>query len=768
MKSYPLFLAFLLLPILLLSQNDVATLSGYIKDAGSSETLIGATVYLSEFKKGTAANEYGFYSIEVPLGTVQVEYSFIGYQLLQKTIEVKGDMQLDIELASGQSLEEVVVVADSYKEVVNSTQMSVEKLSMQEAKLLPALFGEVDIIKTLQLKPGVQSGGEGTSGLNIRGGSSDQNLFVLDEATVYNPNHLFGFFSTFNSDAVKDVQLFKGGFPAQYGGRLSSIIDVKLNEGNRKKFSGAGGIGLIASRLTLEGPLKKEKGSFIVSGRRTYADIITRQVNKLNEDKEDYNPIPDYYFYDLNVKANYDISDKDRIFISGYYGRDVFGFQGNTVDFNFNWGNTTATARWNHIYNSRLFSNATLTFSDYAYEIKNRFGNLATFSLTSGIRDYTAKLDYFYSPNNKHNIKFGLNATYHTFIVGRLRSADDAGTFDYQAGQNFDAFAGALYFNDDYEVSDNLKLNFGLRWSSFYNDKFYQGIEPRFAARYRINDALSVKASYANMVQYIHLVANSSASLPTDLWYPSTGGVQPQRSNQVAGGISWNIGDMFLLTNEAYYKWSKDQIDFKEGAQLFVNDKLEEEFVFGKGYSYGNEIYLEKKKGNFTGWIGYTLAWSWRQFPDILDGKRFHPYYDRRHDLSVVLLWKINKRHSLTGTWIYSTGNLTTLPIGRFFLQGIGGTNNDGQADLIPVYTDRNSFRLASYHRADLSYVWKFFHKWGESDLTFSVYNAYDRRNPFFVYIETLEDEQENFTGVAAKQVSLFPVLPSVTWNFKF
>ncbi len=779
MRFSPIIFFFLLFQVAT-AQNDIFTISGYVKDAASSETMIGSTIFVLETGDGAISNEYGFYSIQVPAGdSSTLAFSYTGYETKEIRILAKEDMNLDVELSYGKTLEEVVVKANSYKEKVNSTQMSVEQITIEDAKMIPALFGEVDIIKTLQLKPGITTGGEGTSGLNVRGGTTDQNLFLLDEATVYNPQHLFGFFSTFNSDAVKNVELYKGGFPAQYGGRLSSVVDVKMREGNKKKFSGSGGLGIIASRLTLEGPIVKEKGSFIVSGRRTYVDLILRQVNKANSDDPDFTQLPEYYFHDLNGKINYQLSKKDKLFISAYYGRDAFVFKDDDFDFLFKWGNIAATARWNHIYNSKLFSNTTLTYSDYNYNISNRLTNFATFELGSGIKDFTGKIDYFYSPDNRHNIRFGANITYHTFDVGRLSFEDDEETFSFQSGQGFDAFAMAAYIADDFEINEDLKINYGVRLSSFNNDKFYWGIEPRFSSKYSITDDLSVKVSYAYMNQFIHLVANSSASLPTDIWYPSNKNIKPQRSQQVAGGLAYtfSLGENdFIISDEVYYKWGRDLIDFRDGAQLFVNDNLDEEFVFGKGWSYGNEFYLEKQSGDLRGWIGYTLSWSWRKFPDILEGRKFNPTYDRRHDLSLVVLYDLNKRISLTSAWVFSSGNLTTLPVGRFFFTDIPGSegqfpisegSNSG-ISITPVYADRNSFRLASYHRLDLGFILRFFPKWGESDLTFSTYNTYDRRNPFFVFIDTVEDDDGNFTGVQAKQVSLFPILPSITYNFKF
>ncbi len=754
---------------LLFGQNTTEkySISGYVKDGESGENLIGVTIYVNELETGTTTNVYGFYSITIPAGEYTLNYSYVGFDDFEKKIILNQDLTETIELGVGaEELVEIVVSADSNKEEINSTQMSVDRITTKQAKVLPSLFGEVDIIKTLQLKPGVSTSGEGSAGIVVRGGGPDQNLIILDEAIVYNPNHLFGFFSTFNSDAVKDVQLYKGGFPAEYGGRLSSVIDVRLKEGNRKKFAGSGGIGLISSRLTLEGPIVKDRGSFMVSGRRTYADLITRAVNKSRADDPDFDKIPDYFFYDLNTKLNFDINDKNRIFASGYFGRDKFGFNDDDFNFDFDWGNTTTTARWNHIYNPKLFSNATFTFSDYVFKIRSKFDEFS-FEVGSGIRDYNTKIDYYWAPNNKHNIKFGVNFAHHNFDVGRFQ-ATVASEEDplFESDVSFQAVDMNAYIAEEFEVNDKLKLNGGIRFSSFLNDgQFYAGIEPRAAMKYSLKDNISLKASYTRMYQYIHLVASSGASLPTDVWYPSNKTVKPQLSDQVAAGVSIGIGEQFLLTNEVYYKWQKRQIDFRDGADLFINPNLDEEFVFGKGTSYGNEIYLEKKKGKITGWVGYTLSWSWRKFPDISGGQRFHPRYDRRHDISVVLMYEINRKFTITGSWVYNTGNAYSLPSSRAILFETQGID----PQVITIYPARNSERQPAYHRLDVGLVYKFFPRFGEADLTLSAYNAYDRRNPYFIYFDIENNEETGLPeSIKAKQVSLFPILPSLTFNFKF
>ena len=762
--------------------SEKITVSGTVSDAETGETLIGATVRIADGDAGTVTNEYGFYSLSVPRAETEitVAFSYIGFQNVDRKIIPSADRTLNVALGTGVNLEEVVVKANSFEEQLNSTEMSVETITTREAKLLPALLGESDILRTIQLKPGIPSGSEGSTGLFVRGGGSDQNLIELDEAIVYNPNHLFGFFSTFNTDAVKDLKLYKGGFPAEYGGRLSSVIDVKLKEGNNKKFSGRGGIGLISSRLTLEGPIVKEKASFMVSGRRTYVDIFTRQINKRNADDPEANLIPDYSFYDLNTKLNYTLSNKDRLYLSGYFGRDNFGFENDFFNFSFDWGNVTGTARWNHVFNPRLFANTTLTFSDYKYDIRNEVTGFS-FDLGSSIRDMTFKSDYYYNLNNAHTLRFGGTATYHQFEVGRLKAGSDDGVLSFSAGTEYDGTEAALYLSDEYSPNKRLSVNAGLRLSSFFNDgTAYFNVEPRVASLYRLTERLSLKASYARMTQYLHLVSSSGFALPTDVWYPSTAAVKPQISNQAAAGFSLLLGDKFFLTNEYYYKNLRNQVDFIDGADLFANPDLEGDFAIGRGYAYGAELSLEKKEGKFTGWIGYTLAWVRLGEFTPLDPLEtfgqglsyFSPRYDRRHDISVVALYEINRRLSATASWVYGSGDLIWLPTGRFVFQDTEGAEFQAAA---PVYGDRNNVRLAPFHRLDVSFIIKFFPKWGESDLTLSAFNAYDRRNAFFVYLEPefreVTDGEEVIQipeRIAAKQVSLFPVLPSATFNFKF
>jgi hypothetical protein len=763
---------------LLLEAQAPFTVNGKVRDAETGDVLAGASVYIPRTKAGMYTLENGSFSMALPPDTATIIFSFTGYEPVVKLVECTKNVKLDISLKeTGSTMGDVVIEGNSLKSKLNSTQMSSDNLTILDAKKIPALFGEVDIIKTLQLKPGVQSGGEGMSGLYVRGGGPDQNLFLIDNAPVYNPSHLFGLFSTFNGDAVKDVTLYKGGYPAQYGGKLSSVIDIKMREGNMKKFSGSGGLGLISSRLSLEVPIVREKVSLLVAARRTYFDVFTRQLNIINKDKVDYNPIPDYYFYDFNGKLNAKITPRDQITATFYGGRDKFKFGSGDFDFKLGWGNMAGSLDWSHAFNSKLLLRTTGTFSDYNYSFDNKFSQFS-FKLTSGIRDYAGKTELIGHSGERHTIKSGLAYTYHQFSVGRFNASSEDGTINFKSGQDFYGTELGAYLNDEFVVNQKLTMNGGLRVSGFAGGgKFYQGLEPRASVKYSLSDKVSIKAAYARMFQYIHMVSTSGASLPTDIWYPSGKVVTPQRSDQVAVGGGFMLSKDFLLTDEVYYKLMHRQVDFRDGAQIFFNPKLDDEFVFGKGWTYGNELYVEKKRGDgnsifdrLHGWVGYTLSMSWRKFADINNGDKFHPRYDRRNDISVVLIEDISKRLSMSVTWVYGTGNAITLPV-AWYLQSDPIPGNS--YNIVPIYTSRNAFRMPSYHRMDFGLVYTFFPKWGESDITFSVYNAYNRRNPYFIYYD-LETHTVPGTGVTildgykAKQVSLFPIIPSLTWNFKF
>ncbi|WP_241737995.1 TonB-dependent receptor [Hymenobacter polaris] len=758
-------------------------LSGLVRGTDGT-ALPGATVAVPALGLGTATEADGHYALSLPEGAQKITVSFVGYTSQSFTLSLRRNQTHNVLLAPNASeLGEVVVQGQqTLQQKLESTQMGVEHLSIREAKLLPALFGEVDILKTLQLKPGVQSGGEGSSGLFVRGGSADQNLVLLDNSVVYNPNHLFGLFSVFNSDAVQSVDLYKAGFPAQFGGRLSSVIDVKLREGNRQKYVTTAGIGLISSRLSFEGPLGRHsdgqpaKGSFIVSGRRTYFDIFTRALNRANANVEDYSPIPDYYFYDLNLKANYTLTERDQLFLTGYLGRDNFGFTSpNGFQAAFTWGNTLGALRWQHVFSPRLTANTQVGVTDYKYQLGNSIDQFS-FSLGSTIRDYNARTDFDYLPEGgRHVIRFGASFTQHQFGVGRLQRSSQDNSVNFGADVAYPGQEAGIYGSDNIKVSDDLQAELGLRATGFRSESdHFGGLEPRASLRYSLGPKVSLKGSYALMYQYVHLVSNSGASLPTDIWYPSRQNVHPQRSQQVSTGVNFLLGGgKFLLTDEVYYKWAANQIDFRDGAQIFANPNLSQEFLFGRGWAYGNELYLEKKEGKTTGWIGYTLAWAWRNFPPqngnpgINGGRDFHPTYDRRHNLNVVVIHQLNERINLTASFVYTSGAPTTLPQGRFALQDI----YQGAIQPVPLYPDRNQYRLIPYHRLDLGLVWKLKPvRFGtERDLTFSIYNAYNRRNAYFIYFEQTRDKAtDRVTGYRAQQVSLFPLIPSVTYNFKF
>ena len=769
-------------------------LSGYVRGGVADNALPGATVAVPALAVGATADATGFFALTLPAGRHRLVVSFVGYQTQARELTLTRDERLSFNLPEAtNALGEVVVEGSgTLAQKLATTQMSVDRLGIREAKLLPALFGEVDILKTLQLKPGVQNGGEGTSGLFVRGGSADQNLVLLDDALVYNPSHLFGLFSVFNPDAVQSVDLYKGGFPAQFGGRLSSVIDVKLREGSREKLGVSGGLGLISSRLTVEGPLPgtraagadsaggraPARGSFLLAGRRTYFDVFTRALNRRTADDPAANPIPGYFFYDLNAKANYRLNDRNHLFFSGYLGRDAFDFRSASgFNFDFTWGNTVGALRWNHVFNPRLHLNTTASLTRYQYNVANRVDQFS-FDLSSDIQDLSLRTDLDYQPaGGRHHVRAGAQVISHRFGVGRAQAASDDGRIGFGSTITYEGQQAALYATDNFRASDKLQLEAGLRLSGFRADdgQAYGGLEPRASARYSLNERTSLKASYAQMYQYVHLITNSGATLPTDIWYPSRGSVRPQRSQQVAAGASFLLlGGEFLLTNEVYYKWAQRQIDFKDGAQLFVNADLDSEFLFGRGWSYGNELYLEKKTGRTTGWLGYTLAWSNRQFGPqrgtlgINGGRVFAPTYDRRHNLTLVVLHQLTERLHLTGAFVFSSGNAATLPQGRYLAQDVYGGAAPGP---VPLYPDRNTYRLGPYHRLDLGLVWKQKPtRWfRESDVTFSIYNAYSRRNPYFIFFDRENDPD---TGQArrfvARQVSLFPVIPTATYTFKF
>lgn len=760
------------------------TLSGYVKDSLSAESLIGATISVNGEGKGVSSNQYGFYSITLPAGTYPITVSFAGYQPLQTTITLDRNTAFNFQLLQRSVLEEVIVSSRRRDANVKNAQMGKIDLTMNQVKAIPVLLGEVDLLKTLQLMPGVRNAGEGNTGLYVRGGGPDQNLILLDDATVYNTGHLFGFFSIFNSDAIKNISLIKGGMPAQYGGRLSSVLDIAMKDGNMKKFEVEGGIGAIASRLSIQGPIKKDKASFIISARRTYIDLLVKPF--IPKDNSFHGS--GYYFYDLNAKANYKFSEKDRLYLSGYFGRDVFTFRNAKRSFNADipWGNSTATLRWNHVFNQKLFANTTFVYNDYKFS----FGasqNDFNIKLSSGIRDLSGKVDVDYYPAPQHKLRFGGQYTYHRFTPNVLSGNQGSTTFEPNNESKKYALESGIYVQDDWELSDKIKVHAGLRYSAFtqigpykiferdangnkldstvfssgQRVKTYGGLEPRFTIRYAIDDETSLKAAVTRNRQYIHLVSNAGSTLPTDLWVPSTYRVQPQLSWQYAAGFFKNFKDNTYETSlELYYKSMDNQIEYREGYTPSLKDP-EEEFVYGKGWSYGAEVFFNKTKGKLTGWIGYTLSWTWRKFDAINEGEKYPAKYDRRHDLSVVAMYEINKKWRLSGVFVYGTGNATTLPE-RFYI--VGGV-------LTQEYSKVNQYRLNAYHRADISATLTPKQKPGQrlqQSWVFSIYNMYSHLNPYFIYFNQEGNPYDGSLKVEARQVSLFPIIPAVTWNFKF
>lgn len=768
------------------------TINGYVEDQQSKERLIGVNVYLKGTQIGTTTNTYGFYSLTVPAGEYTLVSSYIGYSNRNFPIVIKKDTVIDFTISeSSEQLQEVEVVAEEL--AAERVEMSTVNLSAQDIKNIPALLGEVDIIKALQLLPGVQSGGEGTTGFYVRGGSPDQNLILLDGVPVYNASHLFGFFSVFNADAIKNVKLTKGGFPARHGGRLSSVLEIDLKEGNMKEFHGDGSIGLISSKLTLEGPLVKDKTSFMLSGRRTYYDLITAPIIKAQTDGESSGG---YYFYDVNAKVNHIFSRKDRLYVSYYGGNDKFyarnsydeqdDFGGGTYqsedESGLKWGNHTGSIRWNHLFSDKLFGNLTATYTQYRFSIgyedyyKNTEPNGSVTEETSGfeyfsfIRDYGLRYDMDYSLNANHHLKFGGNYTYHIFKPGVAQIQESASDYKIDSILNLSnpIYANDMYayVEDDWRISNRWRANYGLHYSYYFtNEANYQSLQPRLSVRYLIDDSWAIKGSFATMTQYIHLLSNSGLGLPTDLWVSSTDKVKPQQSQQVALGTTKNIrGRMFELSFETYYKTMQNLIEYKEGAGFISNTDWENAVeTDGTGEAYGFEFLFRKNEGKTTGWIGYTLAWTNRQFENLNEGKTYPYKYDRRHDISIVLNHKFNDKIDIGATWVYGSGNTFTAPVAEYWLGDGMGTNWYGN-DSYTRYSDRNALRMPAYHRLDLGVNFRKKKKWGERIWNVSIYNVYNRKNPYYLYVANDGYNQ----GKSVKQVSLFPIIPSISYSFSF
>ncbi len=753
--------------------QETFTLSGYVEDLVSGERLIQANVVEIDSNVGAVANAFGFYSLTLPKGRHNLAVTYVGYQQLTLSLDLRKDTTINWRLDPNVSLETVEVTAEAVRRLQDETQMSVVEIPMSQVKKIPALLGEVDVLKALQLLPGVQSGGEGQSGLYVRGGSPDQNLILMDGVPIYNASHLFGFFSVFNADAIKDVKLIKGGFPARYGGRLSSVIDISMKDGHKEDYHGNVSIGLVASKATVEGPIIKDKTSFLVSARRTYLDILARPFIKQGFKEQDSEGVLGYYFYDVNAKINHRLSDRDQLYFSFYNGKDKFYYQEeyktdsyeDRNESDLGWGNNILALRWNRVWAPKLFSNTTATFSTYdlgtrglfeSENIDDGYKSYSEVQYASGIRDYGFKIDWDYVPNSDHYVKFGLSEIYHQFVPGEfdLNFEEDDTKIDTTIGQkNLFAHEVALFVEDDWRISSKFKLNAGLHASAFFvNSKTYSSLQPRLSLSYLLPNDMALKASYAEMQQYIHLLAFEGIGLPTDQWVPTTENVKPQTSRQFALGLAKTFDREYEVSLETYY-----------------ND-WQERVTQGKGESYGLELFLQKKVGQLTGWIGYTLSWSFRQFDELNQGETYPYRYDRRHDISVVASYAISDRINISGTWVFGTGNAVTLSGTQYY-----NTHPSDFGDyqrIVPsdFYGEKNNFRMNNYHRFDIGidFLKKrdgYTRKW-----SVGAYNAYNRKNPFFLFYDTrvvqtpqgIEYERE------LKQASLFPVIPYVSWSLDF
>ncbi|MCE6987940.1 TonB-dependent receptor [Dyadobacter sp. CY323] len=785
------------LPFSLFAQQHI-TISGFVREKGSMELLPGVNVYLPNSTTGTLTNTYGFYSITIPKSdSVSVSYSFVGYAGQELRIPATADQQVNVTLSAANQLDEVLVSGRRQDEKVSeSVQMSQIEVPIAQIKKIPAFFGEKDVIRVLQLMPGVQKGTEGQTGLYVRGGGPDQNLIILDDAVVYNASHLFGFFSVFNSDALKSVELTKGGFPARYGGRLSSVVEMNMKEGSKEKLHGEGGIGLISSRLTLEGPLARKKSSFLISARRTYIDVLAAPLIAQQQTGYSSKVKPGYFFYDLNAKVNYDFGPKNKVYLSGYFGQDRFHIREKSENSEnrsgLNWGNATATLRWNHLINQKLFVNTSLIYSHFNFNIfsndkdfeKGQVVDEFSLKYNSLIRDYSLKTDFDYYLNAKHSIKFGAQVTSHRFVPSALALEGDftEEDIDIQA-QPINTLEAGAYVEDTWQPFTALKLNAGFRLSLFQTKtKTYVRPEPRFSAAWKLATDFSMKASYANMNQYVHLLSNTGLGLPTDLWVPTTDKVAPQQSSQVAFGFAKDLQKPGLaLTLEGYYKNMNNIISYKEGSSFISLDgdnanelNWEDNVTSGKGWSYGAEFMVQKKSGKLSGWVGYTLSWTKWKFPELNFGETFYPRYDRRNDISVVGIYELSKRITLSATWVYGTGNALTLPVSKYSTFGNHYVSNlfgypGSFGNVTTEYGKKNSFRAEPYHRMDVAIQFHKKKKRHERTWEFGLYNAYNRRNPFFYNLDTKEDKSNPGQRVnVLTRYSLFPVLPSFSYNFKF
>ncbi|MBS1979230.1 MAG: carboxypeptidase-like regulatory domain-containing protein [Bacteroidetes bacterium] len=792
-KIFSVFLLVLLSVLIPVTAQVKYTINGTIRDAANGEALIGATVYIKEIKGGASTNEYGFYSITLPPGTYTLDISYIGYQPVEKTLTLDQNIQLPVELsAETQQLEEVVVKAEIEQANAQNIEMSTNKLEMKTILKIPTLFGESDVLRSLLLLPGVSTVGEGASGYNARGGSVGQNLILMDEAPVYNSSHLFGFFSVFNPDAVKDTKLFKGGIPSRYGGRLASILDVRMKEGNSKRFEASGGIGSVFSRLALEGPIIKDKASFIVAARRSYIDVLARPFVPILKEGGALN------FYDLTMKANYNINRKNRVYLSGYFGRDVFRFDKTQ---GFNWGNATSTLRWNHLFNERLFSNLTLLYSKYDYALQFGKDDRNRFSWNSSISNVILKPQFTYFINSNNELNFGGDVTYYTFEPANAVGTTNGKAVDISLERKYNLEL-ALYMGNHTKLTDAVSLEYGLRYSYFnalgpgtvytYNDTIpgvrrtpvssrtygsgetiasYGNWEPRFSFKWQTSPVSSVKGSYNRMVQYLHLISNTTASNPLDVWNPSSNNIKPQLGDQYALGYFRDIGESraYEFSVEGYFRATQNHIDYIDGADLLINRYLEGDLLSGQGRAYGLEFYFQKKTGRLTGWASYTLGRSELKVNGINRNEWYETRYNQTHNLKLAAFYDINSRWSASANFIFTSGTPTTFPTSRYIQQGI----------LIPynVNDSRNNVHIADYHRLDIAFrlegkKMKNGKERKNSDYwVFSLYNVCARKNPFSVYFS--QTDQRIPAGQplpsSATQLSIIgTIVPSVSYNFKF
>ncbi len=761
-----------------ISQQKNITLSGYVRDAESGETLAGVTVIETNLKTGTSTNEYGYYTLSIPSGNWELKLSYIGYKTIIHTGQSARNTVHDFTMDKSETqLAEVVIAADRKDENVRAPAMGIVKLDIKTIKTIPSFLGEIDVVRVLQLLPGVQATSEGSTGFSVRGGGSDQNLILLDDASVYNSGHMLGFFSIFNNDAVKNVTLYKGDIPAAYGGRLSSLLDVEMKEGDMGKTGVTGSIGTISSKITVGGPVVKDRTTYLIAGRRTYADIFLPFAKE--EDLRDNK----LYFWDVNLKLTHVLNDKNRLYFTAYSGKDIFKNEFSKVGF----GNTTGTLRWNHIFSNRLFMNFSLVFSEYNYDLGTPEGGTGSYSFLwkSYISDYQPRLDFIHMINDRHKINYGVSTIYHKFFPGEINGIGSTSGRTYFKLPSSSALENGIYVSDEYKVAGNLTIKYGLRFTMFQNigpatsyvfdsnfipvdsikydsSKIFNtcsALEPRFAFTWLLNDLSSVKGSYSHTAQYVSLAQNSSSGTPLNIWFPSSPNVEPQLCDQFSAGYFRNIGsDMYEVSGEVYYKNFRRLIDFRDHADLFLNQYLEGEIRRGRGYSYGIETLIRKNQGLFTGWLGYTYSRSFRIVPEINKGNRYPSLYDKPHTINIVTTFALTQRIAVSSNWTYSTGLPLTLPVGRAILGN----------EIIPIYSDRNSYRMDDYHRLDLSVTFKGKEKTGKkwhSELNLSVYNVYNRHNSWAINI--VRDDTDPYLAYAEKTY-LFAVIPALTWNIRF